>query len=424
MQQSKIMAKRPSSSSLRLPTTTELVGLEFELSLVEDTLLFPNYATGLHAWFLDQVRRQDPVLSQYLHDSQTEKPFTLSRLNGKIDPAGRRLQLYSQQTYRWCVSLFSKPTIKWLRTWLKQPPTHIHLKGATFAIERIAIAHPPTTYAQLLETPTQSKIALSFLSPTSFRSKGHHLPLPIPNNLFHSYLRRWNNFAPQAADQTEFLNWIDENVLILRHRLETAKVPAGKRGSVTGFLGAIELSLAPAAAENKTFQQLFFSLACFAPYCGTGHKTPFGLGQTRLGWLNPPSDTSNEADGSRIAPEDQLAQRIEQITTCLMQQQKRTGGTRATQVCQTRATILARRELGESLQDIAADLDMPYETVKTYAKLARRALKAELSPTTHKFNESWLDREKSSKISVVHLLLNHHVSHISHLHHYLGKVAG
>jgi CRISPR-associated endoribonuclease Cas6 len=55
-----------------------------------------------------------------------------------------------------------------------------------------------------------------------------------------------------------------------------------------------------------------------------------------------------------------------------MQQQKRTGGARALKVCQTRATILARREFGDSLGAIATDLEMPYETVKTYAKLARR----------------------------------------------------
>ena len=53
---------------------------------------------------------------------------------------------------------------------------------------------------------------------------------------------------------------------------------------------------------------------------------------------------------------------------------ERIGGERATQVCKTRATILARRELGESLIDIARDLEMPYETVKTYVKLARRVL--------------------------------------------------
>lgn len=48
---------------------------------------------------------------------------------------------------------------------------------------------------------------------------------------------------------------------------------------------------------------------------------------------------------------------------------------RCLQLGQTRATILARREFGESLQTIAADLEIPYETVKTYAKLAHRALK-------------------------------------------------
>ena len=31
--------------------------------------------------------------------------------------------------------------------------------------------------------------------------------------------------------------------------------------------------------------------------------------------------------------------------------------------------------MGDSLQAIAQDLEMPYETVKTYAKLARRELK-------------------------------------------------
>jgi CRISPR-associated endoribonuclease Cas6 len=30
--------------------------------------------------------------------------------------------------------------------------------------------------------------------------------------------------------------------------------------------------------------------------------------------------------------------------------------------------------MGESLQDIVTDLEMPYETVKTYVKLAQKAL--------------------------------------------------
>ncbi len=47
---------------------------------------------------------------------------------------------------------------------------------------------------------------------------------------------------------------------------------------------------------------------------------------------------------------------------------------RAQEIAAKWATILARREMGESLQVIAQDMGIPYETVKTYAKLARRAL--------------------------------------------------
>lgn len=68
--------------------------------------------------------------------------------------------------------------------------------------------------------------------------------------------------------------------------------------------------------------------------------------------------------------------RIADLTEQLLSRQKRPDNDRARQVCQTRATILDRRELGESLMVIAADLEMPYETVKTYAKLARRSLKS------------------------------------------------
>ena len=35
--------------------------------------------------------------------------------------------------------------------------------------------------------------------------------------------------------------------------------------------------------------------------------------------------------------------------------------------------------MGESLQAIAQDMEIPYESVKTYAKLARRALKGVFS---------------------------------------------
>ena len=70
-----------------------------------------------------------------------------------------------------------------------------------------------------------------------------------------------------------------------------------------------------------------------------------------------------------------LTQRIEELAEIFKAQRKRTGATRALDIASKWATILARREMGESIPKIAEDLQMPYETVKTYLKLARRALK-------------------------------------------------
>lgn len=92
------------------------------------------------------------------------------------------------------------------------------------------------------------------------------------------------------------------------------------------------------------------------------------MGQTRLGWQE------RQADTSAMSLKTSIDRRQGEIFTALMAAQKRRGE-RATKICQTRATILARREFGESLVDIAKDLNMPYETVKTYAKLARRILR-------------------------------------------------
>ncbi|MFH7028130.1 MAG: hypothetical protein ACHBN1_22685 [Heteroscytonema crispum UTEX LB 1556] len=53
--------------------------------------MYPQYTIGLHAWFLDQVRSSDPELSAYLHDGESEKPFTISALNGEIVSTGRHV---------------------------------------------------------------------------------------------------------------------------------------------------------------------------------------------------------------------------------------------------------------------------------------------------------------------------------------------
>jgi CRISPR-associated endoribonuclease Cas6 len=80
--------------------------------------------------------------------------------------------------------------------------------------------------------------------------------------VFHSYLRRWNEFAQRPVDQDPFLDW----VVFQRHELASKKVAAGKRGAVTGFTGAVTYGLAGKVAENPEFRQMFYTLRLYAPY--------------------------------------------------------------------------------------------------------------------------------------------------------------
>ncbi len=356
---------------LKWPVKTELIGLELQLQPDQDILLPGNYTTKLHAWFLDQVRRIDPVLSDQLHDGQSEKPFTISELMGEVRTEGRSLRFSADQIYRWNISALSQPVVQWMRQWLQAPPLEVNLRTSRFGILGWSFSQPPTTYAKLAKTaiPEPPEVSLSFVSPTGFRRKGSHFALPLPFNVFQSYLRRWNDFSGQAVEADSFLAWVDESVIILRHQVRSHKVTAGKSGSVTGFTGSVQFGLNAKARLELEYVRLFVTLGQLAPYCGTGHKTTFGLGQTRLGW----TDTRTVV----VAPtlDNHLNERIAELTELFTAQRKRVGGDRAANTATTWATILARRELGESLQAIAQDLEMRYETVKTYTKLARKALK-------------------------------------------------
>lgn len=75
-----------------------------------------------------------------------------------------------------------------------------------------------------------------------------------------------------------------------------------------------------------------------------------------------------------------LAEQIEELTEIFTAQRQLKEGDRTDKIAATWATVLARREMGESLQAIANDLNMPPLTVKTYLKLARKALKQDSFP--------------------------------------------
>jgi CRISPR-associated endoribonuclease Cas6 len=387
----------------------DLLGLTLTLQSTTSFTVPSHYTTELHSWFLDQVRRVDFELSSYMHDGQSEKPFTVSSLLGtELLPQSHHQQVVqAHQPYQWTVTALATEVATWMQNWSKALPKEMRLRSGTFTIANCTIAYPATTYAQLWEKAeaisaernsagtTERTLCFTFLSPTSFRHYGNHLPLPMPDLMFKSYLRRWNHFVDLEFDSHDFKQWVSENVIILRHQLQSSKVQAGKQGSVTGFTGAIQFGLTAKAKNNPDYVQLIYALEQLAPYCGTGHKTTFGLGQTRLGWLPPVQSPLLGRSGSlpSTSPRTQvtvtqviassptkptrttLKKRITELTKLFLSTKKRQGGDRARLTSELWATLIARRETGESLKAIAQDLELNYETAKKHMTRATEKLR-------------------------------------------------
>jgi CRISPR-associated endoribonuclease Cas6 len=419
------------------PRQPDLLGLQITIKPSQDCILPSNYTYWLHAWFLDQMRQIDPKLSAQLHDNQAEKVFTLSSFLGSKSSNNRTINFSATNTYHCQINALHKTLCTALKNW--QLPSTITLHNNTFQITQRQISIPATTYKTLWDkTNLDDELNLNFLSPTAFHKNGNHMPLPIPENLFHSYLRRWNIFSEYQFDPEEFLTWVREGVVLLRHNIRSSKVQPGKQGSVTGFTGSIQLGITKKALYQVDYSHLAHALIAAAPYFGTGHKVTFGLGQTRLGWesselcaqvdtrlpsgnvarsrsllaqrstvftkpLAPISkqktssltentstkidkpfeiDTKNAAIPRKKRPinsvtssaSEGINKRIAQLQPIFLASKKRQGGVRAASTALLWATIIARQETGDSLKSISIYLGKPYDSVKKCSQLARKYL--------------------------------------------------
>lgn len=371
----KRQAAKPKRSRIQTSwdSETELLGLTLELVPESLTLLPADYPRLLHAWFLHQIKGIDPQLSLVMHDHQTQKAFGLSQLMGPLLVKARHYQLHTGERYTWQITALNQRVVSGLAQWLPQLSEIVELNDARLTLRGWQIVLPPKTYAQVWEQelPDTNKLQLSFVTPTCFSYKQHYLPLPNPQQVFQSYIQRWNRFSQLAVDETKFVDWVDRSVVIARHRLESVMVTVRDRdpapGVVTGFTGCVEFRLL--TSEPLEFVRLFWALGELASYLGTGYKTPQGLGQTRRGWWQ-------ETSPAVPTVETLLAERIFELKQLFLGQRKQQGE-RSLHGAQTWATLLARRELGESLEEIAADLELSYDTAKSYVKKARKALRGE-----------------------------------------------
>lgn len=235
------------------------------------------YAHGLFYHLLETL---DPDLSARVHAAK-RVPFTLFARQQK---EGVLLRVTTLDD-----ALFAPL----LRVVLQESISGLSLGQDSYQVARVLATpegHPDASYtpweALLCAEPTR-QLELRFLTPTVFstsRSDGkrHYTPLPIPRLILKSLLNTFQTFSPRPYKGTHVValeTLFDEQLQVRHFDLRTVRHMAGKT-PLTGFRGSVTLHY------PEHTEQVMCALGQFAAlafYSGVGAKTPYGMGQVRVG---------------------------------------------------------------------------------------------------------------------------------------------
>ena len=219
----------------------------------------------LYHW-LDAAR---PELAAFVHDAADPKPFTVSPLLESGDGRFRFRMTLLEDEYGPYIS----------QGMLKERSVRVGDKVLVIDGET-QVEH--RTYQMIAEEAGTRPLArLRFESPTAFKVRDMHYPLPDPLLVFASYHARWNAFAPPdyRIDET-WREWLASSVAVSRLEGHTQVLHFGRYEHI-GFVGQAEYLVVDRQGDPLAQRGPFNALADYAAFCGTGHKTTQGMGQTR-----------------------------------------------------------------------------------------------------------------------------------------------
>lgn len=279
------------------------------------------WGRAAHALLLNVVRQYNPPLAESLHDpalpnadfrSPTEdspskvenpiRPFTVSTLIGRFPQGG----LDGERPYTLRITAFSQQVADVLSAATLSGPlapgATIELDYLPFRVEsvqpaaslRSEIQNPKseienpwaaaTSYQELsapyllAKIPAPRRVSLQFTSPTTFKSGGKHVPIPMPELVFGSLLERWNAYAP-IAFPPETRRYAEECLAVSYFKLSSRRAPTKSGGLRMGGVGEITYT---SLNYDRYWMSVIGTLAAFSLFSGVGAGTAHGLGQCRM----------------------------------------------------------------------------------------------------------------------------------------------
>ena len=240
----------------------------------------------VYAFFLHQVEQRNKRLSAQLHGEAEVKPFTCSGLIPQKSFSQVYASVLTGEQYLLRITSIDGALSELLcENILPQLPDTIRLGEATFQVgPPLTQGHPlagsisaeEMVDEYLSRNHLKREVGLDFFSPTAFRRSGRNMLMPLPRLLFRSYLNNWNAYCHPRFD-SDFINLAEESVHISRFNLRTTLL-SFKDHKEIGYLGRCYYTI---FYPEPALCRLINLLADFAFFCGTGHKTTMGMGQTR-----------------------------------------------------------------------------------------------------------------------------------------------
>jgi CRISPR-associated endoribonuclease Cas6 len=256
----------------------------------DEALTLPaNLGRAAQALLLSLLAERDPTLAQTLHNGEGPRPYTAANLVLGKSQRGQRAIPAEEEGWLRFTGLTAAVSSA-LTAIAADPPPQITLDGQALRVTGATLdpaAHPwagsiayqEMAAQQLLgsERRPADRVQLQFAAPTTFRSGGRSLPLPLPELVFGSLLDRWQAFAPVGLSP-EARRFAQEMVAISRYQLRTESMPAKGNSLVIGFTGRATYKI---LSRDRYWLSVLNLLSAYAFYSGVGYHTAAGLGQVR-----------------------------------------------------------------------------------------------------------------------------------------------
>lgn len=256
----------------------------------------------LHGLFYELLQKASAVKGDEVHSIEGLKPFSTALLLNERQRRSDYLRAGEELKVRF---MFLDDSLYPLlaRYFLSTPDLSFDLVRTELTVARILSTHQSgeewagcASFEEIGTRASEEEKQFTFLfaTPTFFKRGGGPaypdmiVPLPLPDLVFGSLLRNWNQFSPSSFVEANLLKEICTHHLEMTYHRISSQIARlvfpredGQYRTTTfpGFVGLCSFRLVELHDQNiiKTLN----ALADFAFYAGVGAKTTMGFGVSR-----------------------------------------------------------------------------------------------------------------------------------------------